>query len=314
MPTILTLVVLSALAAGMSAVTAITVRWAAFARRPLGAGAVQFILAMMAGMFVGVLVYFAIGGTTGLVSGFWVAGATMSTAVFIVFRAFVKEARSPSAQSETARELISRPQFVASVVGLVIVNEFLMGWSFSLLSGALFPGLGTNGADTLGVLSDAITSPWFVFPMALEMLLTLRWLLAVLPRPMGPFLLIQPAVMICSPPTFGGLVWEVATAAAASVLMSVAVALFLVALFRDEHLSLPVTAYATRLILSFGLMSAGLFLWAEFSSPELFALSLLVQMIVFLQASTDPVSYSTTHVTPRGPGAQGVTRVEIDHS
>ena len=314
MPTILTLVVLSALAAGMSAVTAITVRWAAFTQRPLGAGAVQFILAMMSGMFVGVLVYFAIGGTTGLVSGFWVAGATMSAAVFIVFRAFVKEAQAPSAQNETAREMISRPQFVASVVGLVLVNEFLMGWSFSLLSGALAPSLGTSAADTLGVVSDAIISPWFVFPMALEMLLTLRWLLAVLPRPMRPFLLIQPVVMVCSPPTLGGLVWEVVTATAASVLMSVAVAVFLVALFRDERLPLPVTAYATRLILSFGLMSAGLFVWAEFSNPLLFALSLLVQMVVFLQASADPASYSTSEVTHGGPGAHGVTLIEIEHS
>jgi hypothetical protein len=314
MATTLTLLVLSALAVGMSTLTAVIVRWAAFARRPLGAGTVQFLLAMMAGMFFGVLVYFAIGGLSGIIGGFWAAGAIMSASVFIVFLAFVKEAQSQSAPSEPFQSLISRPRFVASVVGLVIVNEFLMGWSFSLLSGALAPSLGASGADTLSILSDAITSPWFVFPMALEMLLTLRWLLAVLPRPMRPFLLIQPAIMICSPPTLGGLVWEVATAAAASVLMSVAVAVFLVALFRDEHLSTPVTAYAVRLILSFGLMSAGLFLWVEFSSPEVFALSLLVQMSVFLQASTDPASYSATNLPAQGPGVPTARSAETNRS
>ena len=312
MTSFLALGVLSVLAAGMATLTAITVRWAAFAQSPLRAGMVQFILTMMAGMFVGVLVYFMIGGTTGLVSGFWVAGVIMSVSVLIVFVAFVREVSARRTPGDSAEIPISRPWLVISVVGLVIGNEFLMGWSFSLLSGGLPPGLGPSGGSASRILSEAITSPWFVFPMALEMLLTLRWLLPVLPRPMRPFLVIQPAVMCCSPPTFGGLVWEVSTAAAASALMSVAVALFLVALFRDVPLSPPVTGYVTRLILSFGLMSAGMFLWAEFSRPELFALSLLVQMIVFLHASTDPAAYSATQVPTSGPGASGAAAAEID--
>jgi len=297
--------VLSVLAVGMATLTAITVQWAAAARRPLTVGAVEFVLVMMAGMFAGVLTYFAIGGTTGLVSGFWVAAAIMSASVFIVLLAFVRDVQSRHTPGEPGRELISRPRLVASVVGLVILNEFLMGWSFSLLSGGLAPGVGPSEQNTLLVLSEAITSPWFVFPMALEMVLTLRWLLAVLPRPMRPFLWIQPAVMICSPPTFGGLAWEVTTAVVASVLMAIAVAMFLGALFRDEPLSPPVTAYEVRLILSFGLMSAGLYLWAEFSNPAVFALSLLVQMIVFLQASADPAGYASPPVAARGSGAPG---------
>jgi hypothetical protein len=101
---------------------------------------------------------------------------------------------------------------------------------------------------------------------------------------------------------------------AASALMSAAVAVFLIALFRDERLSLPVTAYAIRLILSFGLMCAGLFLWAEFSSPELFALSLLVQMIVFLHASIDPASYASAQTPAGGSGAQAAILPESGRS
>lgn len=301
MTSIAVLGILSILAIGMSTLTAISVRWAAFAQGPLRAGIVQFILAMMSGMFLGVLVYFAIGGTTGLVSGFWTAGAVMSASVAIVFIAFVREVRLRSEPNRSSGSVISRPWLVASVIALVLGNEFLMGWSFSLLSGQLAARLGPSPADTLRILSEAVTSPWFVFPMALEMVLTLRWLLKVLPRPMWAFLLIQPAVMVCSPPTFGGLAWEIATAAAASVLMAVAVAWFLKALFRDEPFPRPVAAYAIRLILSFGLMSAGLYLWAEFSDPGLFALSLLVQMIVFLHASTDPASYSNASPPMENP-------------
>jgi uncharacterized membrane protein len=131
---------------------------------------------------------------------------------------------------------------------------------------------------------------------------------------MRPFLWIQPAVMICSPPTFGDLAWGIGTAVVASLLMSAAVAAFLIALFRDEELSPPVTAYAVRLILSFGLMSAGLFLWAEYSSSGVFALSLVVQMTVFLHASTTPASFSPPAVPVRGEATRNALWPKWDGS
>jgi len=314
MPSVGALVLLWLVAGGMASLTAVAVRWAAYSRSPLSAGAVQFILVMMAGMFVGVLVYFAVGGTPGYVAGFWVAGVTMSAAVFLVFVPFLRAFQSRTAPEDVAWSASSRARLVASVVGLVIVNEFLMGWSFSLLSGLLGPGVGASVAGITSVFTDAITSPWFVFPMALEMLLTLRWLLAALPRSMRPFVAIQPAVMVCSPPTLGGLAWGLTTSVLAAALMSLAVALFLRAFFRDEPLSAPVSAYASRLIFSFGLMSAGLLLWAEFSNPVLFALALLVQMVVFLHASTDPSSYGTGPLPVGGQGAERVVSAEIERS
>lgn len=306
--------ILSALSVGMAALTAISVRWAAFARTPLTAGVVGFILVMMAGMFVGVLVYFALGGERGLVSGIWVAAAAMSASVAIVFLAFLREISAREVPSGPSGIRVSRWGLVTSVVGLVLLNEFLMGWSFSLISGGIAPGLGASADDTLRILSEAITSPWFVFPMALEMLLTLRWLVRAVPPSMMPFLLIQPAVMICSPPTVGGLVWEVATASAGSALMAVVVAMYLVALFRDAPFPPSVRAYAVRLILSYGVMSVGLYLWVAYSSLELFALSLLVQMIVFLHASTDPESYSAMHDPGSGRDAVGEPAAGITRS
>lgn len=305
--------ILAAFAAGMAALTAVSVRWAAYARTPLAAGAVQFILAMMAGMFLGVLVYYAIGGNTGIISGIWVAGATMSASVFLVFLAFLREVRAREAPDGSPGIRISRPWLITYVVGLVLLNEFLMGWSFGLLSGGIAAGLGPSAGDTLRTLSEAVTSPWFVFPMALEMLLTLRWLVPVLPPSMRPFLLVQPAVMVCSPPTVGGLVWEVTTASIASALMSAVVAMYLLALFRDAPFPRPVRGYAVRLILSYGIMSAGLYLWAVYASPELFALSLLVQMVVFLHASTAPESYSAgldaaRDRRPEGDPTTGISR------
>lgn len=294
------LLVLALLGAGMASLTAVTVRWAAFTTRPLRASVVQFLLLMMSAMLLGVLVYFSIGGTSGIVAGFWVAGAIMSASVVIVFVTFVRERPVLDGASPPDSTLVRRPGFLASVVGLVLVNEFLMGWSFSLLSGELPVGLGPGG-DQLGtVLAGAVVSPWFVFPMALEMLLTLRWLLAIVPVPLRRYLLIQPAAMVCSPPTIAALAWAVGTAVGASALMALAVAFLLLTLFRGQDVPARVFTFGWRLIATFGVMAAGLYAWAIYGNVTLFAVSLLLQMLLFLHASTDPSYYSET---PRPSGA-----------
>ncbi len=300
------LLVLSGLAVGMTAVSAVSVKWTALADAPLRRGTVLFLLLMMAGMFVGVLVYFAIGGVSGIVAGLWVAAAIMSASVVLVVLSFLSAIRSQSSVEATAGPARDRRAFVGSVVGLVILNEFLMGWSFSLLSGSLPVGLGPGGREVLTVLSGAIVSPWFVFPMALEMVLTLRWLLASLPRSMGPFLLVQPAVMVCSPPTFHGGIWVTVTAVGASALMALAVAFWLVALVRDQRLTGRVTRYIGSLVGSFGIMAVGLYVWIAFADSGIFAASLLAQMAVFLLAVADPAQYSGTNPPAGGPGSEGL--------
>jgi hypothetical protein len=294
------LLVLSALAAGMASLTAVTVRWAAFTAGPLRASVVQFLLLMMTGMLLGILVYFAIRGTSGVVAGFWVAGAIMSASVVIVFVTFVRERPQLESGPLLAPRPAHRSLFLASVIGLVLANEFLMGWSFSLLSGELPVGFGP-GADHLAtILAGAVVSPWFVFPMALEMLLTLRWLVGEVPPSLRRYLLVQPVAMVCSPPTIGALPWAVGTAVGASAVMALAVAFLLLTVFRGDEVPPRVFAFGWRLIATFGVMAAGLYAWAVYGEVALFAVSLLLQMLLFLHASTDPSFYAAS---PRPSGA-----------
>jgi hypothetical protein len=299
------LAVLAAFAIGMTMTSSVAVKWAAFASTPLRASVVQFLLLMMAGMFVGVLVFYAVGGASGIVEGLWVASAVMSASVLLVFVGFFRELRARGRPSRGASTPAAREGFVASVVALVILNELLMGWSFSLLSGQLAPGLGSRAGGVVSVLSFAVTSPWFVFPMALEMVVTLRWLRTALPRVMGPFLSIQPAIMVCSPPTFAGLPWVLATAVGASGLMALAVAFLLVDVIREEAMAPAAAVYVLALIASLGLMAGGLYLWIEFGIPGVFALALIVQMVVFLYAVTDPARFASEARGGRGSSARG---------
>lgn len=305
MTTVVALAVLAGFAVGMTLTSSISVKWAAFASTPLRASVVQFLLLMMAGMFVGVLVYYAVGGISGAVEGLWVASAVMSASVLLVFVGFFRELRARGRPARGPTSPAAREGFVASVVALVILNEFLMGWSFSLLSGQLAPGLGSRPGGVVGVLSFAVTSPWFVFPMALEMVVTLRWLRSSLPRVMGPFLAIQPAIMVCSPPTFAGLPWVLATAVGASGLMALAVAFLLVDVIRGEAMARAAGLYIGALTASLGLMAGGLYLWVELGDPGFFALALIVQMVVFLYAVTDPTRFSSAAPGGRESTARG---------
>ncbi len=295
------LALLAALATGMATTTAVTIKWTVLATGPLGASTVEFVLAMMSGMFVGVLVYFAEGGTSGFVAGFWVAAVIMSASVFIVFVGFLREARL-RATGEVA--LGHRAAFLTTVIALVLVNEFLMGWSFSLISGFLPTSLGSDGHRLLIVLAGAVTSAWFVFPMALEMVLSLAFFLDRFPAGMRRFLLVQPAIMVCSPPTVPGLPWLLGSTIVASGLMAVAVAWLLIALFRNEQFATPVTQYLLLLYASFGLMAAGLYVWIEFANAGLFALALIAQMLVFLGAVTAPGRFG--HETETRPESNPV--------
>ena len=305
----LVLGLLPVFAVGMSATTAFVVKWTALTTGPLRASVVQFVLAMMAAMFVGVLVYFAIGGTSGLVAGLWTAAALMSASVLVVFVGFVREIRLQTRPADPGAAHASRTAFLASVIGLVLANEFLMGWSFSLVAGTLPVGLGSHGQGTPTILAGAVTSPWFVFPMALEMVLTLWLFRGKVPRVMTRFLLVQPAIMVCSPPTIPGLPWLLASTLGASALMAVAIAWLLSALFRGETLLPSVTRYLLTLFLSFAMMAGGLYVWVEFSNAGLFALSLVVQMVVFLWAVTDLGHFEPEVAEDRGRPAAAPSRV-----
>ncbi|HTT16863.1 MAG TPA: hypothetical protein VMH49_05860 [Thermoplasmata archaeon] len=297
--------VLAGLATGMTLISSVAVKWAAFAESPLRASVVQFLLLMMAGMFLGVLVYYAVGGGRGVVEGLWVASAVMSASVLLVFVGFFRQLRAGPVGGGGPAAAVARRGFVVSVVGLVILNELLMGWSFSLLSGQLAPGLGSRGDDVARLLDFAVTSPWFVFPMALEMVLTVRWLGAALPRRMLPYLWVQPVIMVCSPPTLVGAAWVVGTAVVASGLMALVVGLVLRDAMRVEEAAGAVGTYLAALLASLGAMAGGLVLWVDHGGLDIFALALVLQMAVFLFAVTDPGHFRPVPLAGRSPQERG---------
>ncbi|HXQ78856.1 MAG TPA: hypothetical protein VN819_01380 [Thermoplasmata archaeon] len=281
--------VLVPLAGGMAASIAYLVKWASESRTPLREGAVVFLLLMMVGMLAGAALYFVHPSVASLVEGIWVASAIMSVSVVVVFVAFLREANAPSEGTERSKSTgFNEGPFVGSVIVLVLANELLMGWTFQVASG-LPPSVSGTGASALGPLFVAsVDSPWFLFTMSAEMLLTGLFLRNRLSTPVFAVLVSQSLIMLFSPPALESAIW---TSVAIYVSSGAMIGLFVYLmeyLYRHHQLGVGFSAYLLELLGVYALMMGGLFLWIYYGDGMAFALSIVLEMVVFFGAVVRP--------------------------
>ncbi len=300
MVSLLAIVVLAFVAVAMVATTSGLIRWAAFATTQLRASVVLFLLVMMTGMLVGAGIYFEAASTSSLVEGFWVASLVMSISVALVFVQVLREARTSAADPDRyAPASVRRPgSFVALVVTVVVANELVMGWVFQRAAGG---PVWLGGGGVAPLLAALFVSPWFVFPMALEMGMTFVLLGREFPGLVRSLLAVQPIAMAASPPTLAGETWVVGAALVASAAMALVLALVLRAFYWGVRLSAASLGFVVALLVAFGVMAGGLAVWAFSGSAALFAAGVLMQMGVFLTAILRPGRFAVP-VEP-SPGA-----------
>jgi ferredoxin len=287
--------VLIPIGALMVVITAGLVRWAADARSPERAGVVLFLFAMMAAMFVGALVYYAHPGTTSLVEGLWLSAGLMSASVFpLIFFLLARVSASPPEGTAPAAPGLRRPlAFVTAVVGLVLLNEFLMGWTFQIAAGGSLAALDAGPSGSLNLLVNVLLSPWFIFTMAAEMALAAFLLRDRLTRPLLVVVGVQALVMFLSPPALSFGPWVGASILLGSAVMIGLVVYLMEFIYRNRELNVSFASYGVRLLSIYAVMMAGLFLWLQFSSPALFAVSLVLEMVLYFEAVLRPERFDT---------------------
>jgi len=275
---------LAPIAAGMAAATAYLIKWAAEARTPLRAATVTFLLVMMVAMVGGAALYFADPGTASLVDGLWVASAVMSVSVVGVFLAFLREVQVRQQGGLEGPLPLKHPRsFVASVIGLVLANELLMGWTFQVAAGQA-----VVGTTWLNVLVGSVNSPWFLFTMAAEMVLTAVLLRDRLPRAVQVVLIAQSLIMGLSPPALSYSLWVDLSIYIASAAMIVLFVYLMEFLYRHRELAPGFSTYIVRMLSIYALMMAGLYLWFAYGSAAVFALSVVLEMVLFFHAVVRP--------------------------
>ncbi len=282
-------IILVPVAAAMAVTTAALIKWAAEARTLLRASVVVFLLMMMVAMIGGAAFYFAHPSLGSFVGGLWLASGTMSVSVVVVFLGFLRDAqnRARAGPSGPPPALVHTGSFVASVIALVMASELLMGWTFQTASGQVIAG-GWSLAGLVSWVSGSVNSPWFLFTMSAEMILTSFFLRDRLPRPVQFVLVSQSIIMLLSPPALALTSWVYVASYSASAAMIVLFVYLMEHLYRNRTLTIGFSRYLVRLLWIYGLMMAGLFLWIYYGVGIVFALSVLLEMVLFFDAVIRP--------------------------
>jgi polyferredoxin len=263
-------------ALAMAVITAYLIRWAAESKGVPRAAVTVFLLLMMAAMLGGAALYFAAPSRTTLTEGLWLAAAIMSVSVFPLFAVLLRDARHAADGSLTPFR--RGPLFLGSVAALVLANELLMGWTFSMAAGGPFTFAGWEA------FAAVVASPWFLFTMALEMGLAAYLLRDRFERPVLVTFEAQAVLMALSPPALADPVWRWWSVVAGSVAMIALFVFVMEHLYRRRELPAAFATYLLRLLGIYGLMMGGLVAWMLYGNVELFAATILLEMILFLDA------------------------------
>ena len=291
--------VLIPLAAGMAVSIAYLVKWASEARTPLKVGTAVFLLLMMAAMFAGGVLYYAHPSAASFVEAIWATSALMSISVVIVFVSFVREVRLSANQAvPTGFFAGSGVGYVGSVIALVLANELLMGGTFQAATGQV-PALSSAPLTAIDqVLVASVNSPWFLFTMAAEMLMTAVLLRRRLPRPAFAVLVTQSVLMVLSPPALAASTWVTAAIYLSSALMIALIVYLMEHLYRHPQLGAGFSTYLLELLAVYALMMAGLFLWVFYGDGTAFAVSVVLEMVVFFGAVVRPEGLTAKTALP----------------
>jgi polyferredoxin len=174
-------------------------------------------------------------------------------------------------------------------VGLVLLNELLMGATFSLAYGGGVPGGGRGGADLGATLAAVVGSSWFLFTMAAEMAVATYLLLPRVGRELAIVLGAQSALMFLSPPALGSDSTWVSVAVFGGSAGMIGLFVFLMEhAYRHPDLDGRFARYTVRLLAVYVVLMAGLYLWLADGSALLFAAAVVLEMVLFFEAVLRP--------------------------
>ncbi|HTW55491.1 MAG TPA: hypothetical protein VMG36_03465 [Thermoplasmata archaeon] len=277
--------VLWPVALAMAAIVAALVRWSAMTRTYVAAAVDVFLLGMMGAMLAAVAIYFSAPSADSLVVGIWVAAALMALSVFPVFALFLREAQRAAVAGATYRPgtVRSPGQFALVVAGVVLGAELLMGRGFSLANGTA-----TRGLALVPLFGTTVADPFFLFPMAAEMTLSLLWLRHRLPRDARVILASQAAMMLFAPPALASGTWAVASAVVSAGAMTAAIAVVVRSAYVGREMARGERALVIGYLLATAAAAGGLAAWALGRGVGLFSLGMVAEMVLFFGAVVAP--------------------------
>ncbi|MCI4326309.1 MAG: hypothetical protein L3K16_01540 [Thermoplasmata archaeon] len=279
-------ILLGLVALVMAIPTGYLVRLSVEARTRAQAWVTLFLLAMMGEMWVGAALYASGPTDAGVVRALAATGALMAATVAVLFVALIRS--RPAAGASVRPDAAAEPSagYRALAVGIVLASEGLMAYAFQLATATPFLETGIGGAA--GTVASVVVSPWFVFPMALEMGVATLLLWPRLSRPLRVILPIQAGVMLLTPTAIGTPDWLTGTILLGSAGMIAVIVYAMEHIYRHREIPVALGRYLLQLLAAYALMMAGLLLWLVYGTPVWLGVSIVVEMVVYFGVALTP--------------------------
>jgi polyferredoxin len=244
-------------------------------KTPREAVIVLFLLYMMAELFISVVIYLYFPGVlTGLILADWVLMMWIAFFSAVFYYLGPKTLDEPIAGIVRVKSLI-----IALIIALVLLSEVSMAWAFALIVGDASTAGGLQGLFT--TITNSSSSFWFVFMTSIEMAITLFFIRKRLPKSFGLILAFQTVIMILAPTAIANSFWADFALTAGSVVMIFLFIYIFEFLYKNRNISSSILNYLLVIMLAYALMMVGQFIWLLNGDTAVFALSLIVEMVVY---------------------------------
>jgi polyferredoxin len=289
-----TVLSLAIVAAAMAVATAYLIHLIVDARSRAQGWTGMFLLAMMGEMWVAAVVYWRAPSSSSLLAGLAVSGLLMVLSLVPLVVGVGRSRRNGTGATSIGPGPV--PLSLGMGVGLstlVLANEFLMSWGLLVATG----GFATS-SGAVPAFASVVNSPWFLFTMAGEMLLSAVLLRHRLPRVLLAILLVQAVIMGFSPTALAGASWPAVAIVVSSALMIGLFVYLFEFLYRHRQFAPALGSYLVALVSVYGLMMAGLFVWQYFGNGTTFAIAVVLEMLVVYLALACPNGFHAKPGTP----------------
>ncbi len=285
--------ILIPVSAVMVYIIAALIRWASNVRERTGYSLVLFLFSMMAGMLGGAAIYFYKPDLSTLEVAAVLNFILMPVGIMAILFAFLtkgNEKRTTPPQAGFTGNAMANIRtsysgiFVWSVIGLALLNEVLMGLSFSIISGSIVMRTAGAPIQATTLIGETLNSYWFTLTMGAEMLLTTYYFRKRIKHELRNILLFQGIIMLLSPPALFSFGLTPFSIYAGSLAMITLIIYFFDYFYKNRSMNRPVSNYIILLLLLYSFMMASLFYWRSGGSDILFGLSLVFEMIIFFEA------------------------------
>ena len=258
---------------------------------------VVYFLVMMASMTAIGIIYVIDTAMIGLEEGLIVGNAIMTAGVLDVLRYAFKHNEG----RKTGRISVRSPHARATLISLVLLNEFLMGWTFVAASTSSTPIISSQQLNIVvtSTFTSVAGSDWFLFTMVLEMILSIYMLRREFTKEFVELVLFQSSAMFFVPTAIKGVIsWSEFCIFFECAAMLVLGALAYEYLYRNRISGKEIRQYLFAFLIFYSVTIVGLVIWILLGNSLLLLVSIIGAMVLYFDAIL--AGRSSSSVTTEG--------------